>query len=130
MKLQTVLVGLTVINLGLLGYQAVHATSAHAAADDGILRGKGLQITDDKGKVRASITLMPASRQKDGSMYPETVLLRLITSEGKPTVKISALEDGAAMSLGSSGPAYAQILARNDRPAVNLVGGDGRRFGP
>ncbi len=130
MKLTPVLVGLTVINLGLVGYQTLYATAAKAAADDGILRGKGLQITDDKGRVRASISLFPASRQPDGSMYPETVLLRLITSEGKPTVKISALEDGAGMSLGSNGPAYAQILARNDRPELNLVGRDGRRFGP
>ena len=131
MKLQPLLVTLTVINLGLLGYQAfqTHAQAAPPPVAP-VLRGKALEIVDDGGKVRASITLFPASRQKDGSIYPETVLLRLINSKGKPTVKISSLDDGAAMSLGSDGPAYAQVLARDDRPVLNLIDKDGKRLAP
>ena len=32
--------------------------------------------------------------------YPETVLLRLITSEGRPNVKIATTERGAGLLLG------------------------------
>ncbi len=131
MKLQPVLIALTAVNLAILGYLTLR-TRAEAAtpATAQMLRGKGLEIVDDAGKVRASITLFPAARQKDGSIYPETVLLRLINSHGKPTVKISSLDDGAAMSLGSDGPAYAQILARDDKPVLNLIDRDGKHLAP
>ena len=47
--------------------------------------------------------------------YPETVLLRLINSEGRPNVKIGASERGAGVGLGGeSDPTYVQILAERD----------------
>ena len=129
MKLQPVLMGLTVINCGLLAYGLSH-TAAAAPAMPAVLRAQGLEIVDKAGKVRASISVMPTQTLKDGSVYPETVLLRLITSKGKPTVKVSAMEDGAAMSLSSDGPAYAQILARTDTPVLNLMDKAGKRLAP
>ena len=46
---------LTVLNLGLLGYQSIPAL--HPTSPPGMLRGRGLEIVDDRGRVRASITL-------------------------------------------------------------------------
>jgi hypothetical protein len=121
-KLQPVLIALTVANFALLIFLLGQARAVAAPADDGILRGKGLQITDNTGKVRASISIMPASRLNDGSTYPETVLLRLITDEGRPSVKISAMTDGSGMALSDGqGLSYVQVLARGDKPEFNIV---------
>jgi hypothetical protein len=126
LRLQPVLIGLTLLNLGVLGVLVLRDPAM--AAPDGVLRGRGLQIVDDRGKVRASITVSPAARQPDGSTYPETVLLRLITSEGRPVVKISSSEDGAGMALSAAeGPAYVQILSREGDPSLLIVDGAGRR---
>jgi hypothetical protein len=50
---------------------------ARAANDDGILRGRGLQIVDAQGRVRASLSVLPPTGAE-----AETVLLRLITERG------------------------------------------------
>jgi hypothetical protein len=128
LKLQPMLLALTVINLGLFGFTISQQRAMAAPNDDGIIRGKGLQITDDKGKVRASISIMPASKLPDGSTYPETVLLRLITEDGRPSVKLSALTDGSGMSLSDGqGLSYVQVLARGDKPEINIIDKAGRK---
>jgi hypothetical protein len=129
LRLQPLVIGLTLLNLGLLGVTVLRgpAVAAPSPAPDGMLRGRGLQIVDDRGKVRASIAIEPASRQPDGSIYPETVLLRLITAEGRPVVKLFSAEDGAGMTLAAAtGPAYAQMLARGGHPAVVVVDDAGK----
>ena len=58
---QRLLIALTLANLGLLLFLLTFAGKP-AAADDppAVLRGKGLEIVDDQGRVRASIKLHPA----------------------------------------------------------------------
>jgi hypothetical protein len=129
LRLQPMLIALTLLNLGILGVIIAReqAVAAPALTSDGILRGRGLQIVDDQGKVRASITINPAVKQPDGSTYLETVLLRMITSEGRPVVKISSSEDGAGMALSAAeGLAYVQILARGSDPKLVVVDGAGK----
>ena len=129
LRLQPVLIALTLLNLGILGAVIAReqAVAAPSPTPDGILRGRALQIVDDQGKVRASITINPAVKQPDGSTYPETVLLRMITSEGRPVVKIASSEDGASMALSAAeGLAYVQILARGSDPKLVIVDGAGR----
>ena len=59
--------------------------------------------------------------------YPETVLLRLRTSAGRPNVKLGATEDGAGLVLGGeSDPMYAQILARGDSTFLKLSNKNGK----
>lgn len=59
--------------------------------------------------------------------YPETVLLRLINSQGRPNVKIAANEDRSGMSLGgNTNPTHIQILSHGDRPSIELVKRDGK----
>jgi hypothetical protein len=130
LRLQPMSIVLTLINLGILGVvvSRERAWAPASATSDGMLRGRGLQIVDDQGKVRASITIHPPAKQPDGSTYPETVLLRMITSEGRPVVKIASSEDGAGMALSAAeGAAYAQILARGNDPKVVIVDGTGRQ---
>jgi hypothetical protein len=130
MKNQRTLLAVTVINVLLL--ISVSRTGAvgtrHIAP---VLRGRALEIVDEKGRVRASISILPADptvKMPDGTTgYPETVLLRLITSEGRPNVKIGTSEQGAgALIGGESDPTYVQILAEGPRTSVKLSDKDGR----
>ncbi|HVY89281.1 MAG TPA: hypothetical protein VG942_10465 [Hyphomonadaceae bacterium] len=128
-SIQPVLLAVTVVNVALLGFLLAQPRAVAAPEPrDGILRGKGLQIVDDSGKVRASITIMPSEKLKDGSTYPETVLLRLITNDGRPTVKIAAMTSGSGMSLADGkGLSYVQVLAEKDDPQLNIVDKDGKK---
>src|SRR4030095_6786636 len=107
---------LTLFNLALLAFSLTRQNAAGAQNDIPVLRGRGLEIVDDRGRVRASITIFPADpnvKMPDGTTgYPETVLLRLINSKGRPTIKIAATERGAGQVLGGEAdPTYVQILA-------------------
>jgi hypothetical protein len=122
---------LTVLNLVLV-LLALHPWSlVGSAAGAPVLRGRALEIVDDRGRVRASITILPADptvKRPDGTTgYPETVLLRLITSRGRPNVKIAATERGAGQVLGGEAdPTYVQILADGPATSLRLSNQDGQ----
>jgi hypothetical protein len=127
MATQTLLGVLTVVNLGLVGYQSVHAP--HSASSPDVIRGRGLEIVDDRGKVRASITVVPEDPKViwKGKPYPETVLLRLMTAEGRPNVKLGAGQKGSGLLIGGeSDPTYVQVLAEGGETTVRLKNKDGR----
>jgi hypothetical protein len=139
MKAQRFLIALTVLNLGLLvfllaqievsflGFRFLLRTPEANSAGS-VLRGRALEITDDAGAVRASIKLHPANILPDGTTYPETVLLRLISSHGRPNVKLAATEDGSGLTLGGEAdPAYAQIRARGTTTSLTLTNKDGHQ---
>jgi hypothetical protein len=67
------------------------------------LRGRALEIVDETGKVRASLRVYPANPEvvmPDGRKgYPKTVLLRLVTRDGRPSVELSASERGGTGRL-------------------------------
>ena len=121
-----ILIALILGNVFLLTFTVLRpgAAEAQGAQDVApVLRGRGLEIVDDRGKVRASITLFPATPG-----YPETVLLRLITSDGRPNVKIATTEDGSALLLGGrSDPTFIQALARGANTSVKLKNKSGRQ---
>jgi hypothetical protein len=127
MKTQTqpVLVALTLLNLVLLVCLLGQLHPASAAPEAApVLRGRGLQIVDDAGRIRASISVLPASA---GSA--ETVLLRLITERGRPSVKIGASEEEAGLALvGPTGTkaTYVQLGAKGVVSALKLSNEDGR----
>ena len=131
MKTQPIALGLTVLNLVLLMFTLFRASPAAIPGVAPVLRGRALEIVDDRGRVRAMIRVFPPSPQvkmPDGATgYPETVLLRLIDSEGAPNVKIAATEDGSGISLGGeSNPTHVQVLARGPSTSLKLVNRDGR----
>ncbi len=59
MKLQPLLLAVTVINLGMFGYVVSQQGAIAAPGDDGILRGKGLQIVDNSGRVQPACSILP-----------------------------------------------------------------------
>jgi len=123
MTAQRLVFALTGLNLALATFSFLSLTRPVVAAPGvaPVLRGRALEIVDDRGQVRASIAIVPAT-----TGYPETVLLRLRTSAGHPNVKLAATEDGAGLVLGGdSDPTYAQILARGDSTSLKLSNKDG-----
>jgi hypothetical protein len=139
MKSQRLLIALTVLNLGLLvfllaqvevRFLGLHflSRSAEVNSAGSVLRGRALEITDDEGRTRVSIKVYPASVLPDGTTYPETVLLRLINSQGTPNVKLAATEDGSGLVLsGEANPTLVQILARGPTVSLKLTNKDGQQ---
>lgn len=129
MKTQRLLIGLTLVNLALLVSALVQTRPAAAEGVSPVLRGRALEIVDGRVRVRASLTVLPAKTQPDGVTYPETVLLRLITERGRPSVKISSSEESAA--IGLAGPTntkntYVILEAKGSASSLRLRNEDGR----
>ncbi len=136
MKIHRLLVALTLVNLGILIFLLAQFRTAQAQGPANVLRGRALEIVDDHGKVRASIQVLPAgpARRSDGSlseangkMYPETVLLRLIDPNGRPSVKLGASVQGAGLGLGGeSDPTYIVLAAEGSDTSLKLTNRNGR----
>jgi hypothetical protein len=127
MATQILLGALTVVNLGLFGYQSLHV--APPASPPDVIRGRALEIVDERGRVRASIAVLPEDPKViwKGKPYPETVLLRLITADGRPNVKLGAGKNGSGLLVGGeSDPTYVQVLAEGGETTVRLKNKDGR----
>jgi hypothetical protein len=101
MRVQRLLIVLTVINLGLLVFSLAQ-TRLHvgpggirmwANVQGDVLRGRSLEIVDDEGRVRASIMVHPAdpaaTAQSGG-----TAILRLVDENGRPSVKLATTQEG------------------------------------
>ena len=131
MNMQRLGIALTVANLFLLAILLMQ-TSRPAVASEvpAMLRGRGLEIVDAQGRVRASISVFPEERSANGSTVPETVLLRLITERGRPAVKISTSEKGGSgMALvGPTGTSqtYVSIGAKDTSTTLKLKNEDGK----
>jgi hypothetical protein len=129
MNTQRILTILTAVNLGLLGYQVLQPRLAVAAMTDvpAVLRGRALEIVDARGKVRASIAVLPEDPKVvwNGKPYPETVLLRLMSPEGRPNVKLGASHMGAGLLIGGeSNPTYIQVLAEGGETTLKMINRD------
>ena len=125
MKTQRLLYVLTAVNLVLLAFLLARIRSVEAGADAAVLRGSGLEIVDDQGRVRASIKMHPANdtfKMPDGTTgYPETVIFRLITSDGKPRVKLSTSAQGSGlMLLGDSDTTHTILQADRAKTSLKL----------
>jgi len=139
MKFHRLLVALTVFNLGLLVFLLAQIEvrflglrfllrSPEVNSAGSVLRGSRARNHRRRGRVRASIKLQPASVLPDGTTYSETVLLRLISSQGWPNVKIAATEDGSALALGGEAdPTHVAVGARGTSASLKLVNKDGQQ---
>jgi len=129
MKMQRFAVVITLVNLVILMFVLAAMRPAMAQAVAPVLRGRSLEIVDDRGRVRASISVLPAGVSAHGDRSPETVLLRLITERGRPSVKIAASEEAAGLSF--AGPTntkdtYIILEAKGVASSLKLRNEDGR----
>jgi hypothetical protein len=130
MKIQRLLIALTVVNLGLLIFLLLsHIGPALANSVAPVVRGRALEIVDDQGRVRASIKVQPAETFKPtGKKYPETVIIRLIDPNGRPEVKLVASEQGAGLSfVGDSDATQVLLEADGTDSSLKLRNKDGRQ---
>jgi hypothetical protein len=132
MKVQPLFTVVTVVNSALLIFSLSRPRPVAAEGAAPVLRGRALEIVDDRGRVRSTISVLPADptyKMPDGTVgFPETVLYRLINSKGRPMVKIEATDLGSAIGLvGESDPTNALIAARGAATSLTLTNKDGRR---
>jgi hypothetical protein len=123
-------VALTLINLALLLLtlmQQLRPTFAQSEVP--VLRGRALEIVDSQGRVRASINVLPAGKSPSGEDQAETVLLRLITERGRPSVKIGSSEHASGLSFaGPTGTkdTYVILQSKATISSLKLRNEDGR----
>jgi hypothetical protein len=127
MTIHKLAISLTLVNVVLLALVLAQARATATQADAPVLRGRSLEIVDDRGRVRASIKIHPASSTA-GVAYPETVMLRLIDANGRPEVKLGASEQGAGLGLvGAFDTAHALLSAEGASSSLKLTSQDGRQ---
>jgi hypothetical protein len=129
MKSQRLLIVLTVVNLALLIFTLAQMHPAAAQGATSVLRGRALEIVDEHVRVRASIQVLPAIPQH-GELSSETVLLRLITEKGRPSVKIASSEQTAGLSLAplEHEGHLRQLRATGTVSSLKLKNEDGREL--
>jgi hypothetical protein len=129
MKAHRLLIAVTFINLATL---AVNLTMLRASAAPDVapvLRGRSLEIVDANGRARATLGVLSAGVSAAGDRSDETVLLRLITERGRPSVKIGASEQSAGLSF--AGPSdtrdtYAILESKGKESWLKLRNENGR----
>jgi hypothetical protein len=123
MKTQAIAVALTIINSVVLIFLLTQMRPAQAQQRQNtvpVLRGRGLEIVDSSGRLRATISLQPPV-EVGGKKYPETILFRLIDPNGKPMVKIGAAENGAGLTLINESDEGVIIHGHNDSSFVKIT---------
>ena len=136
MKNQRIFIVLSLVNFGIVVFLLFNQIgSVGASSPATVLRAQKLEIVDAQGRVRASIQIQPegpaikadGTAAKDGKIYPETVLFRLIRPDGRPSVKIATSEQGSGISLGGGiDPTYIVLSAEGGDPSLSLTNKDGR----
>ena len=129
MKVQRLPILLALVNLALLIFTVAQTRSAATESVPQVVRARALEIVDERGRVRASLNVLPAKTEPNGEAYAETVLLRLITERGRPSVKIGASEQAAGISL--AGPSNTKqtwmiLEAKGTATSLRLKNEDGR----
>lgn len=129
MKTPRVVIALTALNLVFLLLTIVLARSTTAQNAAPMLRGRALEVVDERGVVRARLGVK-------GQNGP--IELDLFDKSGRVRVKFGAGEDGSGLLLtdevtGSASPSYVQVIARrtatSQKPkstSITLRGADGR----
>ena len=128
MKIQRIAVAITIINLILMIMLLARINPVTAQKEQnktGIIRGTGLEIVDNTGKLRASITFHEQEKM-NGTTYPAGILLRLIDSKGQPVVKIDGSEEGGGLSFSNEQDGYIQLIARESGGFLKIKNADGK----
>ena len=122
--MQKILTALTGVNLMLCVFLLTEAANADTDRTEGMLRARGLQILDDRGRVRAALAILPASPSTS-----ETVILRMINADGQPSVKLATSSDGAGLSLvGGDDVSYITLTAEGPEARLKMLEPGGRVF--
>lgn len=127
MKTQRLLIALTIVNLALLVLSLAQSRAVTAQSVAPVLRGRALEIVDDSGRLRASLSVLPEnpSVKWNGKPYPEIVLLKLMSPGGGSPVKLGVTKLGSSLVLGGESNSYIQVLAEDGKTTLKLINNDG-----
>lgn len=122
MTAQRIGVILTLVNVVILTLIVSRAGLAVDGNAVGVLRGRALEIVDERGQVRARINIEPAVTTADGTTYPESAVLRLVDPSGRIRVKLGADQDGSGLLLANdTQQPGVHILAKSDGSTLKLI---------
>ena len=128
MKIERLSLVLTIVNLGLLLFLVSQIPAVRTYGVPSVLRGRALQIVDARGRARASIDVLAGDRTPSGTPSPETVILRLIDANGRPSVKLAMSEQGAGLSLvGATDATYVVLKAEGAESSLKLINQEGKQ---
>jgi hypothetical protein len=125
MKAQRIAVALAAVNLALLVLTLAQVGRADSPAVAPVLRGRMLELLDERGQVRSRLSVEPGG----------DVVLRLMDAHGTIRVKLGASEQGSGLVLldETTSPGVQIIARRSGTPAqpattsVALTGANGKR---
>ena len=124
MKNHRIIILLTVVNIALVLTQYFGIPAVRAKDEANILRGRALQIVDEQGRVRASIGIL----KPDQKSAHETVILRMIDTNGRPNVKLTESSVSAGLALGGeTDETYAILDANGSDSFLKLTNKAGRK---
>ena len=127
MRTQRLAIVLTVINLVTLTFTLAHSRRAAADGIAPVLRGRALEIVDERGQVRARINIEPAVTSPGGQRHPEAAVFRLTDPGGRIRVKLGADQEGSGLLLADdSQQPGVHILAKGTGSSLKLMNKGGR----
>ncbi len=113
---QRLLVAVTALNMSCAAISLSLIPAVNAAPGDvvPVVRTRHLEVVDNAGRARASITVYPANpgvRNPDGSPNEESVVFRLINGEGMPGVKLAISQHEVGLALIAKQGDYIQVFS-------------------
>jgi hypothetical protein len=109
---------LTALNIGVLILGLAQHSPASAPSDATILRGRGLELVDASGRIRAQFTVEPNGEG----------VFRMRDQEGTIRVKLGASDTGSALLLldQATEPAV-HLRAGSEKTSLTLKGSNGKQ---
>jgi hypothetical protein len=105
------------LNLAILGGVAIRNRPAAAQGGEDVLRGRALELVDERGKIRARLDVEPGGE----------VVFRLLDQEGTIRVKLGAGKEGSGLLLANDATEPGvHILAKANGSSIKVVNKDGR----
>ena len=132
MRLSVALIAINIVLLILVVFpiRPGFAQGAEEKVPD-VIRAHSLEIVDDQGRTRAQI-LVTKPTVKDGVAYADTVLFRLIDTDGQPSIKMGVSIDGSGIDViggpDNNGWYGLQVIANPRQNMIKLVNKEGREL--
>ena len=118
MKVQRWVIGLTVVNLGILVFVLARAGAGGEQGVAAVLRGRAIELVDEHGQVRAQMNVEPGGE----------AVFRLRGEKGTIRVKLGASEEGSGLLLlDETTEPRVHILAKRTGTTVTLSGKNGEQ---
>jgi hypothetical protein len=108
---------LSAVNLAILTGGSLQARPAGAQGGEDVLRGRAIELVDERGKIRAKLDVEPGGE----------VVFRLLDQEGTIRVKLGAGKEGSGLLLANDATEPGvHILAKANGSSIKVVNKDGR----